>query len=164
MFELIWRSIGALVAVMGFGIVLKVPRRFLLWAGIDGAVGWFIYLIVEQTTGSMLASTFLGAVGIAVGAHICARIFKTPVTIFMIPANLTIVPGAGMYRIVYYILRSEHEMSSYYFQQTILAAGMIAVAIFIVNIILEKVFSTGKMVQKSISGKNALKTKKKEIL
>ena len=157
MFELIWRSIGALVAVMGFGIVLKVPRRFLLWAGIDGAVGWFIYLIVEQTTGSMLASTFLGAVGIAVGAHICARIFKTPVTIFMIPANLTIVPGAGMYRIVYYILRSEHEMSSYYFQQTILAAGMIAVAIFIVNIILEKVFSTGKMVQKSISGKNALK-------
>ena len=164
MFELIWRSIGALVAVMGFGIVLKVPRRFLLWAGIDGAVGWFIYLIVEQTTGSMLASTFLGAVGIAVGAHICARIFKTPVTIFMIPANLTIVPGAGMYRIVYYILRSEHEMSSYYFQQTILAAGMIAVAIFIVSIILEKVFSTGKMVQKSISGKNALKTKKKEVL
>ena len=72
MFELIWRSIGALVAVMGFGIVLKVPRRFLLWAGIDGAVGWFIYLTVEQTTGSMLASTFLGAVGIAVGAHICA--------------------------------------------------------------------------------------------
>ena len=164
MFELIWRSIGALVAVMGFGIVLKVPRRFLLWAGIDGAVGWFIYLTVEQTTGSMLASTFLGAVGIAVGAHICARIFKTPVTIFMIPANLTIVPGAGMYRIVYYILRSEHEMSSYYFQQTILAAGMIAVAIFIVNIILEKVFSTGKMVQKSISGKNALKAKKKEVL
>lgn len=164
MFELIWRSIGALVAVMGFGIVLKVPRRFLLWAGIDGAVGWFIYLIVEQLTGSMLASTFLGAVGIAVGAHICARIFKTPVTIFMIPANLTIVPGAGMYRIVYYILRSEHEMSSYYFQQTILAAGMIAVAIFIVNIILEKVFSTGKMVQKSISGKNALKAKKKEVL
>lgn len=162
MFELIWRSIGALVAVMGFGIVLKVPRRFLLWAGIDGAVGWFIYLIVEQTTGSMLASTFLGAVGIAVGAHICARIFKTPVTIFMIPANLTIVPGAGMYRIVYYILRSEHEMSSYYFQQTILAAGMIAVAIFIVNIILEKVFFTGKMVQKSISGKVSLKTKQKE--
>ena len=68
-------------------------------------------------------------------------------TTLMIPANLTIVPGAGMYRIVYYILRSEHEMSSYYFQQTILAAGMIAVAIFIVNIILEKVFSTGKMVQ-----------------
>lgn len=163
MFELIWRSIGALVAVMGFGIVLKVPRRFLLWAGIDGAVGWFIYLIVEQITGSMLASTFLGAVGIAVGAHLCARIFKTPVTIFMIPANLTIVPGAGMYRIVYYILRSEHEMSSYYFQQTILAAGMIAVAIFIVNIILEKVFSTGKMVQKSISGKVSLKTKQKEI-
>lgn len=159
MLELIWRSIGALIAVIGFGVVLKVPRRFLIWAGLDGAVGWFIYLIVEAYTGSMLGSTFLGAAGIAVGAHLCARIFKTPVTIFMIPANLTIVPGAGMYRIVYYILRSEHEMASYHFQQTILAAAMIAAAIFIVNIILEKVFSTGKMVHQSISGKGISKKK-----
>lgn len=159
MLELIWRSIGALIAVIGFGVVLKVPRRFLIWAGLDGAVGWFIYLIVEAYTGSMLGSTFLGAAGIAVGAHLCARIFKTPVTIFMIPANLTIVPGAGMYRIVYYILRSEHEMASYHFQQTILAAAMIAAAIFIVNIILEKVFSTGKMVHQSISEKSLSKKK-----
>lgn len=28
MFELIWRSIGALVAVMGFGIVLKGSQMF----------------------------------------------------------------------------------------------------------------------------------------
>lgn len=144
MLELIWRSIGALAAVAGFGVVLRVPGRFLLWAGIDGAVGWFIYLLVEKFTGSMLISTFLGAVGIAVGAHLCARIFKTPVTMFMIPANLTIVPGAGMYRIVYYLLKSEHEMASYYFQQTLLAAGMIAAAIFIVNIVLEKVLFTGR--------------------
>lgn len=144
MLELIWRSIGALAAVAGFGVVLRVPGRFLLWAGIDGAVGWFIYLLVEEFTGSMLISTFLGAVGIAVGAHLCARIFKTPVTMFMIPANLTIVPGAGMYRIVYYLLKSEHEMASYYFQQTLLAAGMIAAAIFIVNIVLEKVLFTGR--------------------
>jgi len=159
MVEFIWRSIGALIAVIGFGVVLKVPRRFLIWAGVDGAVGWFIYLFVEAYTGSMLGSTFLGAAGIAVGAHLCARIFKTPVTIFMIPANLTIVPGAGMYRIVYYILRSEHEMASYHFQQTILAAAMIAAAIFIVNIILEKVFSTGKMVHQSISEKSLSKKK-----
>ena len=159
MVEFIWRSIGALIAVIGFGVVLKVPRRFLIWAGLDGAVGWFIYLIVEAYAGSMLGSTFLGAAGIAVGAHLCARIFKTPVTIFMIPANLTIVPGAGMYRIVYYILRSEHEMASYHFQQTILAAAMIAAAIFIVNIILEKVFSTGKMVHQSISEKSLSKKK-----
>lgn len=144
MLELIWRSIGALAAVAGFGVMLRVPGRFLLWAGIDGAVGWFIYLLVEEFTGSMLISTFLGAVGIAVGAHLCARIFKTPVTMFMIPANLTIVPGAGMYRIVYYLLKSEHEMASYYFQQTLLAAGMIAAAIFIVNIVLEKVLFTGR--------------------
>lgn len=134
--EMIWQSIGGLIAVIGFGIVLGVPRRFLLWGGIDGAVGWMVYLIVDEVTGSILLSTFIGAVVISVGAHICARIFKTPVTLFLIPANMTLVPGAGMYRIVYYILRSQDEMSSFYFQQTLQVAGMIAVAIFVVNILL----------------------------
>lgn len=152
MLEMIWKSIGGFIAVVGFGVVLKVPRRFLIWAGVDGAIGWFIYLLVERYTDSLLFSTFVGAVVISVGAHICARILKTPVTMILIPANLTLVPGAGMYRIVYYILRSEKSMSGYYFQQTLQAAGMIAAAIFIVNMVLGNF----------ISGVSSRKKKKKE--
>lgn len=152
MAELIWRSIGALIAVAGFGVVLKVPRRFLLWAGMDGAVGWFVYLFVEYLTGSMLISTFLGAVTISVGGHLCARALRTPVTMFVIPANLTLVPGAGMYRIVYYTLQSQKEMSAHYFQETLQAAGVIAAAIFIVNILMGNF----------ISGVRGIKKKKKE--
>ncbi|MBS6195397.1 MAG: threonine/serine exporter family protein [Clostridiales bacterium] len=148
MIEMIWRSVGALVAVAGFGIVLKVPGRFLIWAGIDGAIGWFVYLLAEEVTESMLISTFLGAVVISVGAHLCARVLRTPVTMFVIPANLTLVPGAGMYRIVYYILRSEEEMAGYYFQQTLLAAGVIAAAIFIVNILMGNFISGVKVIKK----------------
>lgn len=152
MIEMIWQSIGGLIAVVGFGVVLKVPGRFLIWSGLDGAIGWFVYLLVQMYTDSLLVSTFLGAVVISVGAHFCARMLRTPVTMFVIPANLTLVPGAGMYRIVYYVLRSEEEMAGFYFQQTLKAAGMIAAAIFIVNILMGNF----------ISGVRGIKNKKNE--
>lgn len=143
--EILIKSIGAFIAIYGFGAVLHVPKRFLVWAGADGALGWFVYLTAEVLTGeNMLISTFLGAVAISVCGHFLARYFKTPVTMFVIPANLTLVPGAGMYRIVYYTLYSEKELSSYYFQQTLQAAGVIAAAIFLVNILLGNYMSGAK--------------------
>lgn len=144
MTEMIIQSAGGLVAVVGFGIVLGVPRRFLFWSGLAGGLGWLVYLAAEAVLQSFLLSTFLGAVVISLGAHICARVFKTPVTMFLIPANMTLVPGAGMYRIVYFILHSQNDVSSYYFQQTLQAAAMIALAIFIVNIILGSILNWKK--------------------
>lgn len=146
--DMVWQCIGGLIAVIGFGSVLGVPRRYLIWGGIDGAVGWLVYLVADQATESVLLSTFIGAAVISVGAHICARVFKTPVTLFLIPANMTLVPGAGMYRVVYYILRSEDEMSGFYLQQTLQIAGMIAVAIFVVNIVLGNFMSGMRGIRK----------------
>ena len=87
----------------------------------------------------MLSGMFAGAVVISMIAHLFARVFKAPVTMFAITANLILVPGAGMYRIVYYILLSDNEMSTYYFRQTLQAAGLIAAAIFLVNIVMENI-------------------------
>lgn len=147
--EILWQSLGGMVAVIGFGVVLHVPKRFLFWAGLDGAFGWCIYRIVEGFTKSILLSTFAGAVIISIVAHFFARRFKTPVTMFVIPANLTLVPGAGMYRIVYYILKSDSAMSAFYFQQTLLAAGAIAAAIFIVNMVMSNVMTGIYMIKKN---------------
>ena len=144
--EMLWQCIGAFVAVAGFGTVLGVPRKFLLWAGIDGALGWMTYLLVFHSTSLVVFGSIVGAVVISTGAHICARIFKTPVTLFLIPANMTLVPGAGMYRIVYNILNSENGMANFYLLQTLQVAGVIALAIFIVNVIFSSVATLKKMI------------------
>ena len=143
--EMLWQCIGAFVAVAGFGTVLGVPKKLLLWAGIDGALGWMTYLVVFHSTSSVVFGSFVGAVVISTWAHVCARIFKTPVTLFLIPANMTLVPGAGMYRIVYNILKSENGMANFYLLQTLQVAGVIALAIFIVNVIFSSVAALKKM-------------------
>ncbi len=130
---ILWESFGAFVAILGFAAFLGVPKKYLAICGIDGAIGWFIYLIVEQYTQSAIIASFVGAVVISIGAHICARAWKKPVTIFLLPANMTIVPGAGMYRIVYSIIQSNEDMTGYYFSQTLQIAGMIALAMFVVS-------------------------------
>lgn len=66
-------------------------------------------------------------------SHTFARIFKAPVTVFLIAGILPTVPGAGMYRIVYYIIQGDRAMSSYYLTNTLELAGVIAIAIFIMD-------------------------------
>ncbi len=85
---------------------------------------------------------------ISVGANVCARVFKTPVTMILIPANMTLVPGAGMYQ-SYIILYIRRESRRRIIEQTLLMAGIVAIAMFIVNIIWSSV--TGSMKKEGIT-------------
>ena len=67
---------------------------------------------------------------------------------FLLLANMTLVPGAGMYRVVYYVLKSQNQMSTYYLLQTLQVAGTIAVAIFVVNILLGNFISGVREIRK----------------
>ena len=75
MTDMIIQSIGGIAAVYGFARILGVPKKFYLWAGIDGGIGWFVYLLVGAMTHSELLGAFFGAAVISVGANVCARVF-----------------------------------------------------------------------------------------
>ena len=78
-------------------------------------------------------ATFKSVLVLAIISHILARLLKTPVTTTLIPAILTIVPGAGMYQTVYYLFTSDTQQALSSLVGTIGAAGAIAIAIFIVD-------------------------------
>lgn len=132
---MIIKVIGAFLAIMAFAIMLETPKKYLWCAGAVGAVGWFVYLLAQSKGMNSVFATFLSAVTIAFVSHVFARIFKTPVTVFLIAGILPTVPGAGMYRIVYYLIQKNSEMSAYYLVTTLEIAGVIALALFIVDAI-----------------------------
>ena len=124
---------GSFAAVVAFAILLETPKKDLPHAGAAGAIGSFVYLLgLHNDFGTVLA-TFFSALAIALASHTFARIFKAPVTIFLIAGILPTVPGAGMYRTVYYIITDDRARSSYYLTQTLEIAGVIALAIFIMD-------------------------------
>ena len=76
---------------------------------------------------------FIATVVVALASNLFARILKAPVSIYLIPGILPLVPGLGMYRTVYYIINQDNSMAGYYFSNTMQIAGMIALAIFFID-------------------------------
>ena len=107
------------MAIACFAVLLECPRKYLLHAGCVGAVGGGVYLFSMDLGLNVVLASFLSALVIALFSHTFARVFRAPVTIFLIPGILPTVPGAGMYRIVYYVMAGDTKQSIYYLIQTL---------------------------------------------
>ena len=127
------KILGVFLSIFAFSVYLETPKKHLFKAGLVGAVGGFVYLLcMEMKLGDVWAS-FCSALTVAFISHVFARIFKTPVTLFLIAGILPTVPGAGMYRIVHHILIKDETMTAFYMIQTLEIAGAIALAIFLMD-------------------------------
>lgn len=130
---MIVQVIGAFVAVITGATILSIPRKFLLTAGGVSALSWFIYLVCRDFKVGVAISTLAATLTIALVAHLLARLLKAPVTIFLIPGILPLVPGINTYRIGYYLIQDNGYKASFYFNLTLQVAGMIAIGIFIMD-------------------------------
>lgn len=130
---MILQVLAAFVAITAFSAILYTSKRHVVFCGLAGAVGWFVYLALEPVGLGVVMRNFFAALAVAVLAHIFARVFKAPVTIFLATGILPMVPGAGMYQIAYQMFLGDHALASFYLIQTIQIAGVIALAIFLTD-------------------------------
>lgn len=125
--------ISVFIGVVGFALVLEVQKKYLVYCGIAGAIGWAAYLLAQQFL--PMGSVFLSSFCIALLSQVFARKLRCPVTVFLIPGIYPSVPGAGIYRTVYYIIVGENSLAGHYLLETLSTAGMIALGIYIVDIL-----------------------------
>ena len=120
---------SAFWAVAMFSILTETPKKFLPYAAFSGGFAWWAYLVINNLTHSTLQAAFFSILAVAFLSHILARIKKAPVTVFLIAGILPSVPGAGIYRTVYYLIQGEQTLSTHYLISTLHTAGAIALAI-----------------------------------
>lgn len=125
------QTIAAFIAITAFSVYLEVPKKNLIWCGILGAIGWFIYLLCKDF--GIIWATFISSLSITLISHIFARVMKGPLTVFLIPGILPLVPGAYLYRTVYELFFGTRDKMSANFMLTLEIAGVIALAIFIMD-------------------------------
>ena len=75
------RTVAAFAAVVCFGLLLELPKRYLLSAGLVGGAAWMVYLVVEQASSNIMAA-FVSTLAVALISHVFARVWKAPATIF----------------------------------------------------------------------------------
>lgn len=125
--------LGTFIAILSFAVLLEIPKRYLVPTAVVGAVGGFVYLLGVKMELGVVMSSFLSALCVALLSHVFARIYKAPVTLFLIAGILPTVPGGGMYQIVTHIINGSPSQSMLYLVQTLEIAGVIALAIFVVD-------------------------------
>ena len=139
--------VGAFFGTLGFCILLNIPRKLWGYSSLVGTAAWGVYLAAGSVTDAVVTVNFFAALTAAVLSQILARFFRAPVTLFLIPGILPMVPGAGMYEIAYNAVQGNQTQVNHYIMQTLQIAGAIAVGIFLADI-----------VQRVITPKNIKKT------
>ena len=89
---MLFKIIGAFIAVVAFCIMIELPKKYMVQAGMTGMVGWAVYLLMEMVASRVEIAALVSALCIATMSHILARVLKAPVSNFLIPGILPIVP------------------------------------------------------------------------
>lgn len=126
----IWLScLYAIGACAGCSVMYSLRGRLLIFASIGGAIGWGVYLLCSAV-GNDLMQFFLATIAITIYAEIMARIYKAPVTVFLIVALLPLVPGGGIYYTMQYAMNGETQLFLETGLHTLAIAASLAVGIF----------------------------------
>lgn len=131
--RLVLQTAGAFFAVLTLSVTFGVPKKYLIYSSVTGGLGWFIYLLLMEYGVKEFLAMFAATIIVALVSNLFARVLKAPVSIYLIPGILPLVPGLGMYRTVYSIINDDTKMAGYYFSSTMQIAGMIALAVFLID-------------------------------
>ena len=115
-----------------FGLIFQVPRKSLVAGGFVGAFGWWSYSTLTLWQAPLLA-TLLAAIFVGIWGEIFARIYKMPVTIFVIVGFIPLVPGVKAYNTILLLTNGEYNQGMELGLQTIATACAIGLGLSIVS-------------------------------
>lgn len=126
---------AAFLASMLFGIIFDVPPRALVGAAVAGTVSWTLYYLLVGYGMSPVGATFMATLASGLYSELMARIGRNPVTVFIVPGIIPLVPGAGAYYSMLYFVKGDFSQGLSMGIQTMLLAGAIAAGVALVSVI-----------------------------
>lgn len=130
---MILNFIYAFFSSLGFGILFNIRDKNLIIASIGGGLSWFTYLLALRLQPSIVFSLFLASMVGSIYSEIMARLYKSPVTIFIICAIIPLVPGGGMYYATLEAVKGNFNAALSKGALTLFSAGAIAIGIVFVS-------------------------------
>ncbi|MGO1369995.1 MAG: threonine/serine exporter family protein [Senegalia sp. (in: firmicutes)] len=134
----------AFLSTIGFSIIFNISRDSIIKSGVNGALGWIIYILFVRVLNSPVSGSFFGALSVGIIGEFFARKFKKPATVFIIPGIIPLVPGSGMYYTMVNITNKNFLEAAEIGSETIFIAAAIASAI-IISISSAKIIRETKM-------------------
>lgn len=149
--EILTGIFASFAAMTGFAIIYDTPKKFLFISPIVGVVSWIIYIVATLTGVTSAWASFLAALSSAFSSFFLSKIFKAPVTLFLVAGIIPLVPGFYIYRASYYLITGSGDAGRA-LVNTFIIAGAIALGIILmemfIDLILRLITKTQKIKQK----------------
>ena len=130
------------VGTFGFALFTHIRMKLLPAATMGGFLAWAVYLAVYYFSPSLFLSDLVAAIVVYIWSEIMARIMKAPVTIFLVPGIIPLLPGSYLYYATLALLNKETEQFQNYSISTIAVTMGIACGIVLTSILANYVIET----------------------
>lgn len=124
-------TISAFFASMFFAVLYNTRGKLLIFTAFCGALGMFIFNVLEPH--GLVAQFLIATIAMSIYSEVLARICKIPVLVILTVGILPIVPGAGVYYTIYYLLEENLSQFCSYGLRTLLSTGAMALGIVLVS-------------------------------
>ena len=139
---LVAQAAAAFTGTIAFAGLFGVSRVQCPVAGIIGAAGWVLYLVLVRYAGtSPMAAIILSSVFICVLARIAAVWQRSPAQVFLLCGIFPLVPGAGLFWFSYYMVSGQIPLSLSSGLDAVKAAVAIVLGIILAMELPQRLFS-----------------------
>ncbi len=136
------------VGACGFALCSHVSCRHLLPASLGGVLSWAIYLWVYGYGESLFLASFVAAAAVYVWSEVMAHGLKAPVTIFLAPGIIPLLPGSFLYYTMLALLNQQSDEFQLQGVKTILATMGIACGVVIASILVTYLLQTAAHIKR----------------
>lgn len=126
---------AALIYSAGYCVLFEVTPKFLIWGALVGCIGKTLGVYIVYHTEKEILGAFIATVVTAILAQILSRIFNTPAIPFLIAGIMALVPGRLLSNSISLLISGSFAEGGTKLLNTLMIAGSIAVAIFLVDTI-----------------------------
>lgn len=98
--------LAAMAGTIAFSVLFGVPGDKYLSCGLIGMAGWMVYQWMLKWGGET-AAVMTATIAVSLLARCEAVRRKCPVTLFLVSGIFPLVPGAGIYLTVYYLVTGQ---------------------------------------------------------
>ncbi len=125
----------ATLGAVGFSILFYMKPQRLPWAALAGLLTCAVYLAAKRWIGGELIPNLLAALVGAVFSEMTARVTRAPVTVYLVPGIIPLVPGGALYETMSHLVAGEYSAAASYGLVTLKVAAGIAGGIIAASVL-----------------------------
>lgn len=131
--QMIWAGVGS----WGFCMLFNVRAGRMPHIVAGAMITWMIYLLTEAAGMSVFVCSMLSAVFATVFSEVLALKLRAPVTAFLMPVLIPLVPGGSLYHTVYNLIVVDTALARQYMNATLMTCLGIVLGITGVQFVIQ---------------------------